>query len=122
MDQSEAVQYLDSLIGQTLRVHTTDTRIFVGTFKCTDAERNIILASTFEYRFPVPSAVREAAVQEAAAANEREPKKNTNANNLKLNMTSRFIGLVVVPGQHITKIELEETPEQSRVRERLKKT
>lgn len=37
MDQSEAVQYLDSLIGQTLRVHTTDTRIFVGTFKCTDA-------------------------------------------------------------------------------------
>lgn len=37
MDQSEAVQYLDSLIGQTLRVHTTDTRIFAGAFKCTDA-------------------------------------------------------------------------------------
>lgn len=29
-------------------------------------------------------------------------------------MSSRFIGLVVVPGEHITKIELEETPERSR--------
>lgn len=37
MNETEAVQYLDSLIGQTLRVHTTDTRIFVGVFKCTDA-------------------------------------------------------------------------------------
>lgn len=39
MDRQQAVQYLDSLIGQTLRVHTTDTRLFVGTFKCTDAVR-----------------------------------------------------------------------------------
>lgn len=37
MNETEAVKYLDSLIGQTLRVHTTDTRIFVGAFKCTDA-------------------------------------------------------------------------------------
>lgn len=37
MEEQQAVQYLDSLIGQTLRVRTTDTRIFVGTFKCTDA-------------------------------------------------------------------------------------
>lgn len=37
MDSQQAVQYLESLIGQTLRVHTTDTRLFVGTFKCTDA-------------------------------------------------------------------------------------
>lgn len=32
-----------------------------------------------------------------------------------MDMTSRFIGLVVVPGQHITKIELEENPYQMRV-------
>lgn len=37
MDESKAVQYLESLIGRTLRVHATDTRIFVGVFKCTDA-------------------------------------------------------------------------------------
>lgn len=37
MDELQAVRYLESLIGQTLRVHATDTRMFVGTFKCTDA-------------------------------------------------------------------------------------
>jgi small nuclear ribonucleoprotein (snRNP)-like protein len=37
MDEMQAIRYLESLIGQTLRVHTTDTRMFVGTFKCTDA-------------------------------------------------------------------------------------
>jgi len=36
MDNAQAVSYLESLIGRTLRVHTTDTRMFVGTFKCTD--------------------------------------------------------------------------------------
>lgn len=39
-----------------------------------------------------------------------------------MDMTSRFIGLVVVPGQHITKIELEETPQQSRLRDTLRKS
>lgn len=29
--------YLNSLINKTLRVRTTDSRMFVGTFKCTDA-------------------------------------------------------------------------------------
>lgn len=37
METQHAVQYLESLIGQTLRVRTTDMRLFVGTFKCTDA-------------------------------------------------------------------------------------
>lgn len=37
MDANQAVQYLDALIGRQLRVHTTDSRMFVGIFKCTDA-------------------------------------------------------------------------------------
>lgn len=37
MGNSEAVCYLQSLLDRTLRVHTTDRRMFVGTFKCTDA-------------------------------------------------------------------------------------
>ncbi|KAF9888316.1 hypothetical protein FE257_008748 [Aspergillus nanangensis] len=118
MNENQAVQYLESMIGQTLRIHATDTRIFVGNFKCTDAARNIILGQTYEYRFPTPSAVHDAAVetekQESESSRVASP-------NLKVNMTSRFIGLVVVPGQHITKIELEETPQQIRVREALRK-
>ncbi|OJJ46948.1 hypothetical protein ASPZODRAFT_131864 [Penicilliopsis zonata CBS 506.65] len=110
MDASKATRYLESLLGQTLRVHTTDTRMFVGIFKCTDADRNIILASTYEYRFPPPSAVQEAA---SAADNQ--------SSSFKMNMTSRLIGLVVVPGQHITRIEVEETAEQARFRQKLEK-
>lgn len=39
MDTEQAVQYLEGLIGRQLRVHTTDSRMFVGLFKCTDAVR-----------------------------------------------------------------------------------
>ncbi|KAL4910893.1 hypothetical protein BDW74DRAFT_3350 [Aspergillus multicolor] len=104
MDETKAVQYLESLIGRTLRVHATDTRVFVGLFKCTDAARNIILANTHEYRYPTTAAVQDAA-SNAASESAQDLQK------LKLNMTSRFIGLVVVPGQHITRIELEEIPQ-----------
>ncbi|PLB39075.1 LSM domain-containing protein [Aspergillus candidus] len=118
MDANQAVQFLESLIGQTIRVHATDTRIFVGTFKCTDAARNIILGNTFEYRPPTPSAVRDA----AASADTNTTSDEQRSPNIKVNMTSRFIGLVVVPGRHITHIELEETPQQGRVRDALRKT
>lgn len=37
MNAEVAVQYLDGLLGRSLRVHTTDSRMFVGIFKCTDA-------------------------------------------------------------------------------------
>ncbi|KAK2767600.1 hypothetical protein FQN54_003758 [Arachnomyces sp. PD_36] len=88
MDNLKASEYLKSLLGRTLRIHTTDTRLFVGAFKCSDNDRNIILGGTYEYRYPDPS---------------------TDAD-----ITSRFIGLVVVPGQHITKIELDAYPNEVR--------
>lgn len=37
--KAEAESYLESLINKTLRVYTTDSRLFVGTFKCTDPVR-----------------------------------------------------------------------------------
>ncbi|KAL4811033.1 hypothetical protein BDV18DRAFT_155643 [Aspergillus unguis] len=108
MDENKAVGYLESLIGKTLRVHATDTRIFVGVFKCTDATRNIILANTHEYRYPTTAAVRDAALAAPDSTKSLEESRN-----LKVNMTSRFIGLVVVPGQYITRIELEERQTQT---------
>lgn len=36
-ETEQATQYLEKLIGQVLRIHTNDSRIFVGFFKCTDA-------------------------------------------------------------------------------------
>lgn len=34
--KAEAEAYLKSLINKTLRIHATDGRMFIGTFKCTD--------------------------------------------------------------------------------------
>ena len=36
MANAPAVEYLNSLLGRQLRIHTTDTRMFVGEMKCTD--------------------------------------------------------------------------------------
>lgn len=75
----------------------------------TKQDRNVILANTFEYRLPSQTAVQAAAAAETASTPDNATGK------FKMDMTSRFIGLVVVPGQHITKIELEENPYQMRV-------
>jgi hypothetical protein len=81
--------------------------MFVGTFKCTDADRNIILAETHEYRYPSSSTIQEAT---ASITSNSEVAGDAGKDQSKANMTSRLIGLVVVPGQHITRIELEENP------------
>lgn len=95
---TEAIDYLTTLLNKTLRIHTTDSRIFVGQMKCTDRDRNIILAMTQEYRLP-----SRRAVEDAARVHQEEGREG----NVKLDMLKRFVGLVVVPGQYITAIETE---------------
>ncbi|KAH0610233.1 uncharacterized protein H6S33_011760 [Morchella sextelata] len=89
--------FLQSFISRTLRVTTTDTRVFLGELKCTDKDKNLILSSTHEYRYPSAQDVS------AAAAAEKE-----GGETVKLDLKSRYIGLVVVPGEHVVKIEVEE--------------
>ena len=36
MEQSAAIDYLRSLLNKKLHIHTSDSRMFVGDFKCTD--------------------------------------------------------------------------------------
>jgi N-alpha-acetyltransferase 38, NatC auxiliary subunit len=131
MEKSQAEDYLTSLLNKTLRVTTTDTRMFLGQFKCTDSvrvstslraspppfpnpftrsrfppslsrlklflaradalqDRNIILSQTFEYRLP-PAPKHMAGEEET----------------ITMDMTSRYMGLVVVPGEYIERIEVE---------------
>ncbi|KAI9752142.1 MAG: hypothetical protein M4579_005742 [Chaenotheca gracillima] len=99
MDNASAVEYLQSFLDRRLNITTTDGRIFAGQMKCTDNERNVILALTHEYRHPSAAAIRSAAL-------------SGGVDNVKLSLSSRFLGLVVVPGQHITKIEVEESSTQ----------
>ncbi|OAX82211.1 hypothetical protein ACJ72_03432 [Emergomyces africanus] len=109
MENFQAVEYLESLLGKTLRIHTTDTRLFVGVFKCTDNDRNIILSTTHEYRYPtcvpLPASLHGTENDPVDLAREDD---TASTGIVKANMTSRYIGLVVVPGQYITKIELDE--------------
>lgn len=97
-DLNDAATYLTTYLNKTLRIHITDGRMFVGEMKCTDNECNIILAMTHEYRHPSESDVKLAA--------ERHEKAGK-AGNVKVDMKKRFVGLVVVPGQYITKMELD---------------
>ncbi|KAK5992766.1 LSM domain-containing protein 1-B [Cladobotryum mycophilum] len=104
MDKDEAQKYLSSLLNHNFRVHTTDGRMFWGSFKCTDPDRNIVLANTYEYRQPSEEE------QKAAAANAKKEGKVT------LEMTSRYLGLIVVPGHHIVKMEVEQFASQMKNR------
>ncbi|KAF2674727.1 hypothetical protein BT63DRAFT_420010 [Microthyrium microscopicum] len=90
----EVDSFFNSVLGRTLRIHTHDARVFVGQFKCTDAQCNMILALAHEFRVPV-----------AEAAEERigmtRPAVKLTANE------SRYVGLICVPGKEIVKVELE---------------
>lgn len=101
--KAEAQSYLESLINKTLRVYTTDSRLFVGTFKCTDPQSNLVLSLTHEYRQPSQQKLLEAAA-------------SLESDTLRAEMTSRYLGLVVVPGEHIVKIEVEEFVSQMKNR------
>ncbi|GME28524.1 Lsm domain-containing protein [Neofusicoccum parvum] len=115
---TQALTYLTQFIGRNLRIHVTDSRMFIGQMKCTDKvppplpspptplptsanprnqDRNVILSLTHEYRPPSPAAIR------AAIRASGDP-------TVQLPLSSRYVGLVVVPGRYITKIECEETP------------
>jgi small nuclear ribonucleoprotein (snRNP)-like protein len=96
---AEATLYLSTFLNRTLHLHTTDGRMFAGQMKCTDPQRNIILSMTHEYRQPSTQDI-----QLAAQRHERAGKSG----NVKVDLKKRFVGLVVVPGEYITRIEVEE--------------
>ncbi|KAF3054081.1 hypothetical protein E8E11_011327 [Didymella keratinophila] len=96
MDNEQATFWLSQFIGKNLRVHASDGRIFGGQMKCTDKDRNIILSLAYEYRAPSAEAIRKA-VEESGNPS------------TKVTWSSRYVGLIVLPGQHVKKIEFEES-------------
>ncbi|KAL5115607.1 hypothetical protein ACEQ8H_006494 [Pleosporales sp. CAS-2024a] len=100
MDHAAATAWLEQFIGKNVRIHASDGRVFGGQIKCTDKDRNVILALAYEYRAPSAHVIRKAmqhAGHASASASASVP------------WTNRYVGLVVVPGHHITKIEFEES-------------
>ncbi|XP_063965134.1 N-alpha-acetyltransferase 38, NatC auxiliary subunit-like [Lytechinus pictus] len=78
---AEMRKRMESWLNQPMRIQMTDGRTLVGTFICTDKDRNVILGSCEEYVNPPDSPDKE------------EP---------------RVLGLAMVPGQHIVSIEIDE--------------
>ncbi|KAK0670376.1 hypothetical protein QBC41DRAFT_318025 [Cercophora samala] len=101
--KAEATDFLQTLLNKNLRVGTTDGRMFWGSFKCTDSDCNLVLQHTYEYRPPSLSQLQSAATTTTTT---------TTTTKVVMDMTSRYLGLVVVPGQYITKIEVEEFASQ----------
>ena len=60
-----------------------------------------MLANTYEYRQPSTASAEEALA-------------GSSEGSVTVNMTSRFMGLVVVPGHHIVKMQVEEFASQLR--------
>ncbi|KAI1425118.1 hypothetical protein F5Y12DRAFT_393301 [Xylaria sp. FL1777] len=106
--KAEAEVYLKSLINKTLRIYVTDGRMFIGTFKCTDTDCNVVISLTYEYRQPSQQKLIEAASAAAAA--------DANSTTIKADMASIYLGLVVIPGEHIVKMEVEEFTSQVKSR------
>lgn len=73
----------------------------------------MVLANTHEYRQPSERTVKAAAAAVAAA--------NASKDSVELDMISRFLGLVVLPGHHIVKIEVEQFASQMKGRSALAK-
>ncbi|RUS30493.1 hypothetical protein BC938DRAFT_479309 [Jimgerdemannia flammicorona] len=71
---TQNIARLRSYLNLKARVHASDGRVFLGTFVCTDKERNVILAHTEEFS----------------------------------GQEKRQVGLVMIPGKHLVKIEIED--------------
>ncbi|KAL5611739.1 hypothetical protein BROUX41_000686 [Berkeleyomyces rouxiae] len=96
-------EFLGSLINKQLRVEIQDGRYFHGQLKCTDPDMNIVLNNVYEYQ----KSQNSPPIQ--SLGSESPPLGNT-----KPDLEHRALRSVVIPGEHIVKVELEEFASQRR--------
>eukprot|EP00743_Colponemidia_sp_Colp-15_P009861 GILK01010806.1.p1 GENE.GILK01010806.1~~GILK01010806.1.p1 ORF type:complete len:107 (+),score=11.96 GILK01010806.1:40-321(+) len=77
-----AVENVRSMLGCTMKIEVTDGRVMYGTFMCTDKMSNIILCRAHEVR-------------------------NVNNADGSKREERRTLGLIMVPGQHVVKCEID---------------
>jgi len=87
-----------TFIDQTVLIHIQDGRAFKGTFVCTDGSRNVILANSEEFNM-------------VSTSNTSNPnsilKGNSSISTDQPQLQQRWVGMVMVRGQDIQKIELQ---------------
>ncbi|KAG4083558.1 hypothetical protein H8356DRAFT_1318757 [Neocallimastix lanati (nom. inval.)] len=98
---TESITELSKYIYNKLRVTIEDRREFIGYFMCIDKNKNIILSATNEYSIK----------EEILEKEEKENKENTTNEEKKVERLpdecydSRFLGLIMIPGKYIKKVE-----------------
>lgn len=96
LGEPDNVKELRSCLNFKARVHISDGRVFIGTFVCTDKQKNIILAHTEEFRGRRLSDI---------------PTRRPYSSLSRLFLFAgeqRLVGLVMIPGKHLVKIETED--------------
>jgi small nuclear ribonucleoprotein (snRNP)-like protein len=77
-EETELVKQIKDMMGRSVRCHLSDGRIILGSFDCVDKHRNVILDCASELK------------------------------SLDEPDTKRYIGYVLIPGQHLLKFEVQE--------------
>ena len=76
-------------MGKIVKISINDGRTFEGRFVCVDSEVNVILQGTYEYR----------------SGNQAQNVELVNVTT-DPNARKRWAGMVMIPGQHITNVEV----------------
>jgi hypothetical protein len=97
-----AEEALRAHLERFMRVTLSDGRVVVGRFYCLDRERNVVLTDAYAQPPPLPAAAQAAALAAAPALTAAEAAAAEEAS-----LASRFLGVVMVPGRHLVKAELE---------------
>ncbi|KAL1899332.1 hypothetical protein Cpir12675_001447 [Ceratocystis pirilliformis] len=100
--------FLGSLINKQLRVEIQDGRYFHGQLKCTDPDMNIVLSNVYEHQKP-QSKPLDTSSGDASSGDASPPLERTSPD-----LEHRALRSVVIPGERIVKIELEEFASQRR--------
>ncbi|KAF7885958.1 uncharacterized protein EAF02_004467 [Botrytis sinoallii] len=86
----------------------------------TPQDLNVILSETYEYRIPPSPPTPTPTSTTSSSTQPKDPTSSVSQSQPQpqplLNITPRWLGLVVVPGAHILRIELEEFESQTRGR------
>ncbi|KAI7869921.1 hypothetical protein BDF14DRAFT_1721753 [Spinellus fusiger] len=93
---TDKIQQLRQHLNFKARIKTSDERTFIGVLVCIDKQKNTILANTDEFR--------------GGKAQEKETATRTllSLHSFFYIDEQRFVGLVMIPGKHIVKVEAED--------------
>ncbi|KAL9939373.1 hypothetical protein V8E36_002186, partial [Tilletia maclaganii] len=88
---------IKTFVDRTVFIHISDGRAFRGRFLCVDNAMNVILADADELRL-IEAPHRAPAA--AAVAGEASAGAGTSSH------TSRWVGMVMIPGEHVRGVEI----------------